>query len=152
MQNWNIGPNLGQFGGRPESSWDFEENTIDSIRRPSELVINTEENSFVLQPGNPVGFTGNISRYKINDGFLIGQFNTNTAPNVDSFATFHNGSVGPTPDDGYAHAVFADGSVQAVDPIGNRTGPFTVMNPYTNKSESMSRTVMWCSDDIPNED
>ncbi|MFN3168283.1 MAG: type II secretion system protein [Phycisphaeraceae bacterium] len=134
VQNWNIGPK------RPGDS-ESDEHSLASIQAPSELVIFTEENTFRIP---------NISNYTINDGFLLGRGRTGGPPTVDAFATFHNTPKSQL-DQGDCHAVFADGSVQSVDPIGDHTGPFQANN-RDGQRETVSRTVMWCSDDIPNED
>lgn len=132
VQNWNVG-----------TSPDYKSEMYDSddIRKPSDLVIFSEENTFTIS-----GF----SRYTLNDGFLLGRVGPNNSKPVDCFGSFHNDGNGR--ETGYAHAVFADGSVSEVDYRGNQTGPFTWFNPEAGKNEAMNRTAMWCLDKVPNED
>ena len=132
VQNWNIGTNP-QYSSKMYDS--------DNVRNPSELVIFTEENTFKI-----TGF----SNYTMNDGYLLGRFSSTNASPVDSFGSFHNDEAGP--ETGYAHAVFADGSVSNVDYRGDHSGQFTWTNPETGVAETMNRTSMWCLDNVPNED
>lgn len=134
VQNWNVGP-------RRAGDYESDETTVESARRPSELVIFTEENTFMVQ-----GF----SAYTMNDGYLLGRFSTGDARPVDAFASFHNAGLDLA--SGVSYAVFADASVRSVDYRGTHSGAFTWLNPVTGVNEPMSRTVMWCSDDILNED
>jgi len=139
VQNWNIGPNRRLNG--TQDPYDMDEHSVATVRSPSDLVIFTEENTFRIP---------RISEFTINDGFLIGRFSDGGRPTIDSFATFHDTPKSQL-DLGVCYAVFADGSVQTVDPIGSQGGSFTA---YTRegKRQNVTRTVMWCSDDIPNED
>lgn len=139
VQNWNVGPN--RRLNNSQDGYDMDELTVDEITRPSELVIFSEENTWAIRP---------YINYSINDGFLIGRFSTGGAPNVDGFATFHDARRGPRPEDGYAYALFADGSSRSVKAFNDNPNPFSAYNPTTGRTESVSRTVMWCSDDIPN--
>ena len=132
VQNWNVGPN-------PQYSSEMYDS--DDIKKPSDLVIFTEENTFRIS-----GF----SNYTMNDGYLLGRFRPTDSRPVDSFGSFHNDSGGP--ETGYAYSVFADGSVSPVDYRGDHTGPFTWVNPETGVTEAMNRTSMWCLDKVPNED
>ncbi|MEO0475980.1 MAG: prepilin-type N-terminal cleavage/methylation domain-containing protein [Planctomycetota bacterium] len=120
VQNWNTGTN-------PEFASEMYD--IDDVRKPSELVLLTEENSFRI-PG--------FSNYTMNDGYLVSRFSATNPQPVDCFGSFHND--GGQPENGYAHAVFADGSVSSVDYRGDHTG------------KTMNRTTMWCTDKVPNED
>lgn len=140
VQNWHIGPDKGWAKGS-KTGFDMDEEALDTISVASDMVIFTEENSWATP-----GFSG----HSVNDGFLIGQFRKGGGATVDCFATFHD-STGDLRD-GYAYAVFADGAVGPVDAIGGYSGPFRWTNPETGRSEPMSRTVMWCRDDVPNED
>jgi prepilin-type N-terminal cleavage/methylation domain-containing protein len=132
VQNWNIGTNP-QYSSKMYDS--------DDIRKPSDLVIFTEENTFRIS-----GF----SNYTMNDGYLLGRFSATDNRPVDSFGSFHNDVGGP--ETGFAYAVFADGSVSEVDFRGDHAGQFTWTNPVTGVNESMNRTSMWCLDNVPNED
>ena len=136
VQNWNIGP-------RRQGDFESDETSLDSAQRPSELVILTEENTYRI-----TGF----SNYTMNDGYLLGRFSTGDSRPVDSFASFHNAADGNAkPEDGYAYAVFADGAVTEVDYKGDNTGHFPWKDPATGITQQISRTIMWCSDDIPNQ-
>lgn len=143
VQNWNVGPNKRLNGSR--DSFTMDEMTLDQIRRPSELVIFSEENTYEIRP---------YIRFSINDGYLIGRFSDTGASNVDGFASFHDTAPGQYPEDGYAYAFFADGSVQRVKPFFEGTrNTRSAYNSVTGRTESnVSRTVMWCSDDIPNKE
>ena len=132
VQNWNVGTN-------PDWSSAMYDNS--NIRKPSELVIFTEENTFRI-PG--------FSSFTMNDGYLLSRFGPTSASTVDCFGSFHNDSGGP--ETGFAYAVFADGHVEAVDYRGDHSGQFSWLNPVTGVNETMNRTTMWCLDNVPNED
>ena len=137
VQNWNVGP-------RRPGDYESDETSVDSAKQPSDLVVLTEENTYEITF---------FSRFTMNDGYLLGRGSTGAMPDVDCFASFHNASGDdPEPKDGYAYAVFADGSVREVDYKGSRTGPFIYYDPQAGGNALMSRTVMYCSDDIANED
>ena len=133
VQNWNVGP----FVDPPTLPWPREELTLDSIRITAELVMFSEENTFPILP---------YSRGRLNDAYLLGRHSSSGLPDVDVFASIHNLSGGDLTT-GDANAVFADGHVEFV----NYKEPewFAWTNPYTGLNETISATVMWCTDRIP---
>lgn len=134
VQNWNIGP-LTDFDAA--FNWPAEKLSEGTIRRPSDVVVFSEENTFTI-PG--------YSRYTMNDGYLLGRQSSSGLPDADCFATFHN-TQGDKPTAGDANAVFADGHVEFVN---NRKPEFFAWtNPRTGANETISATVMWCTDEIP---
>ena len=131
VQNWNVGPHVDNTG------WPVEQLTVDTIRKPSNLVVFSEENTFTI-PG--------FSRFTMNDGYLLGRNSVSGTPNIDCFGSFHN----MTNDDrtsGESNASFADGHVGFVD--YGPEGYFVWNNPETGRNETISDTVMWCTDAIP---
>lgn len=132
VQNWNVGTNP-QYSSKMYSMTD--------IKHTSDLVIYTEENTFTI-----AGF----SNYTMNDGYLLSRFGPTSGP-VDCFASFHGGKTGDLKS-GFCYAVFADGHVESVDYRGDHSGQFNWTNPATGQNETMNRTTMWCTDEIPNED
>jgi prepilin-type N-terminal cleavage/methylation domain-containing protein len=132
VQNWNVGPT---------NQYSSELLDHEGIKRTSELVIFTEENTFTIP---------RFSSYTMNDGYLLARFSPTDNRTVDSFASFH----GTTDDlkEGFCFAVFADGHVGPVDYRGSYDGQFKWKNPETGVNEVMNRTAMWCLDKVPNED
>ena len=132
VQNWNVGP----FVDEPTLGWPREELTIESTKKPSDLVVFSEENTFTIP---------SFSTRTMNDGYLLGRQSATGSPNIDCFATFHNNKNDITAGD--ANAVFADGHVEYV----NNKEPefFTWANPETGNNETISATVMWTTDAIP---
>ena len=131
VQNWNVGD------GR-SSSLNY---TLEDIGKPSELVVFTEENDFTIR---------RFSNHAINDGYLLGRTNPLRYNPIDSFGSFHQANNGR--ESGVCYAVFADGHGETVDYRGDHEQPFRWKNPETGQMEWMSRTIMWCTDEIPNED
>ncbi|MEM6257726.1 MAG: prepilin-type N-terminal cleavage/methylation domain-containing protein [Planctomycetota bacterium] len=133
VQNWNVGP----YVDDPLFPWPREELKDGTIRKPSDLVIFSEENTEEI-PG--------YSNRRLNDGFLLGRQSTTGSPDIDCFGSFHNISAGNL-QSGDANAGFADGHVEFV----NHRQPefFTWTNPKTGVNETISATVMWCTDAIP---
>ncbi len=132
VQNWNVGP-LTQPSD--SLSWPHENLTLDSIRKPSDLVIFAEENTFKI-PG--------FSNFTMNDGYLLGRTNTNNGTFTDCFGTYHNsGDITK----GDSNAVMADGHVEFVSAF--EPTPVTWLNPKTNTTQTTNSTVMWCTDAIP---
>ncbi|MEM6259430.1 MAG: prepilin-type N-terminal cleavage/methylation domain-containing protein [Planctomycetota bacterium] len=132
VQNWNVGP----FIEDPDPGWPREELTIESTKRPSDLVVFSEENTFVVS---------GLSTRTLNDGYLLGRQAVTGTPNIDCFATFHNSKNDITAGD--ANAVFADGHVEFVN--ASEPAWFSWQNPETGVNETISATVMWCTDAIP---
>jgi len=131
VQNHHLG-DWPYFGG--------QQLNLDDVRHPSDLVFQTEE--------NPTP-TPNFSHAAMNDASLVSLIWDNGVP-LDSFGSFHN--AGGDLKSGIAFASFVDGAVHEVDYRGSHDGPFTYKHPKTGESMSMSRTTMWCRDDIPNDD
>jgi len=96
VQNWNVGPCTPDFTCR----FNGKNYTIDTITKPSHLLVFGEENTFTVRP---------FSRYAMNDGYLVEGY--------DCLATFHN-TTGADLSSGVSNAAFADGHVQFADPIG----------------------------------
>lgn len=139
-QNWNVGPAISLTGG-PEGHGN-DGLDADDVKRPSDLVVFAEENPFTIP---------NFSTFTLNDGYFLGRRNdSGTDVNVDCFASFHGAGSDLTT--GKSNASFADGSVQVVDYKGDQTGPFLFYDAKNKKWTQMTRSIMWCSDDIPNED
>jgi prepilin-type N-terminal cleavage/methylation domain-containing protein len=131
-QNHHIG-DWRFFGGKQYS--------LDDIKRPSELVVIGEEN-----PDPIPGF----SSHGTEDASL-NTFFWSAVP-LNAFASFHNINGTGDINSGNSYAVFADGSVTLVDYRGTHTGSFTYTHPETGVTEPMSRSTMWCRDDVINED
>lgn len=132
VQNFNVGPMNPSIG-----SWPSEELKLGTMRRPSDLVVLTEENTFVI-PG--------YSNFTMNDGYFLPS-NVNTTY-VDAFASFHN----PQGDlfSGDANAAFADGHVEYV----NYREPdfFTPTGSTLHNAPQISASAMYCIDSISNRD
>ncbi|MBX2850240.1 MAG: DUF1559 domain-containing protein [Phycisphaeraceae bacterium] len=133
VQNWNVGP----FVDPPSNPWPREELTAESMKQPSDLVMLTEENTFTVPT---------YSRFTMNDGYLLGRSSTGGQPDVDMFGSFHNVTGGDRTT-GDANAVFGDGHVEFVS--YREPEFFTWQNPKTSSNETISATVMWCTDAIP---
>lgn len=129
-QNWNVGP------ASEVTGWEREELTLDSTKKPSDLVVFSEENTFTL-PG--------YSTSTLNDAALVARFNRNQTK-IDSFGTFHNVQGGDLRS-GDANASFADGHVEFVN--AKEPSTFIWTNPQTGFNEMIDSTVMWCTDAIP---
>ena len=130
--NWNLGP----YGFNRQSISDEE--TLDSIKSPAEMVVNCEENSFSTR-SNIFQNTG------MNDGYFIAQ-------NYDHFGSFHNAPGGGIEEAGtslgytvfnrsvglaagISYAVMADGHVQDV-------------NYKSQMSHGNSASKTWCRDSL----
>ena len=133
VQNWNVGP-LTPFD--KSIGWASEEHNDASLKRPSDMVVFSEENTFVL-PG--------YSRNTMNDGYLLGRRSI-AEYNTDSFASFHNTPYADRTE-GDANASFADGHVEYVN--YRQPEPYIWRNPQTGGNELISATVMWTTDAIP---
>ncbi|MFN3167865.1 MAG: type II secretion system protein [Phycisphaeraceae bacterium] len=120
VQNWNVGP---WWNSRRQ----FDQETLDSISSPSEMVVLGEENTF------PMGFGG--SAY-MNDGAM--------GYTWDHFGSFHHIQGGDLRS-GDSAGAFADGHVEWIYPQARVT--FTDDN---NRRQSVFATEAWASDDIPN--
>lgn len=133
VQNWNIGP----YVDNPSFAWPREELADGTIKKPSDVVVFSEENTFTIPT---------YSTRTMNDGFLLARQSTAGSPNIDSFGSFHN-VQGDDLETGDANASFADGHVEFV----NYRQPdwFTWTNPETGINETISSTAMWCTDAIP---
>ncbi|MEM6258054.1 MAG: prepilin-type N-terminal cleavage/methylation domain-containing protein [Planctomycetota bacterium] len=130
VQNWNIGP----LTRLDNPGWAPEKHTLETIRRPSDLVVFAEENTFTI---------AGYSQFTMNDGYLLGRSGVNSG-NIDCFASFHNTTDNETGD---SNAVFADGHVEWVN--YRQPDIYSWQNPKTGVNESISSTVMWCTDAIP---
>lgn len=129
VQNWNLGP---AYEYKP---WKRDELLIDQVSKPSDLLLFSEENTFVIPT---------YSSATMNDANLLGRLSSGDAY-LDSVASFHN-----TKNDlmeGDANAVFADGHVEYVN--YRSPEPYLWRNPKTGRRERISATVMWCTDAIP---
>lgn len=135
VQNWNVGKIADSDKAYARF---YEELDLGSIKRPSDLLVFSEENTFQI-PG--------YSRGTMNDGFLYARY-TWTDYAVDCVATFHNTSKG-RPDQGDANAVFADGHVEYVN--YKQPDVFTYENIVNGmpRGEPITATTMWCTDEIP---
>lgn len=114
---------------------------LDDIKRPSDLVVIGEEN-----PDPIPGF----SSHGTEDSSLNTYF-WSSVP-LNAFASFHNVDGTGDINSGNSNAVFADGSVTLVDYRGSHTASFTYTHTGTGVTEPMSRSTMWCRDDVINED
>ncbi|MFN3166936.1 MAG: prepilin-type N-terminal cleavage/methylation domain-containing protein [Phycisphaeraceae bacterium] len=142
--NWNVGPEIFETA---------EGNvTIDDIARPSEMVINCEENTFRVP---------RLNQWSMQDGIMIAR-NTYRDFDGDSFASFHSrlygerarlnsGETGTGANNamasGMSQANFADGHVEIVDPwqeVYTDTSPPGPWNGY-----KISATLMYTMDSIP---
>ena len=140
--NWCVGPALYYVTA--------EGLTMDSIRRPSDLVINLEENTFPV-PG--------LSVWPMQNGAMVARarFDNTFA---DSGATFHNRASGNKARvsgadkangatdrmaSGVGNANFADGHVAFFDPWPS----FRSNQPGPNNGLRITATTMWCTDSIP---
>ncbi|MEM9109548.1 MAG: prepilin-type N-terminal cleavage/methylation domain-containing protein [Planctomycetota bacterium] len=132
VQNWNVGPFLDD-----PFTWPREELKDGTISKPSDLVIFSEENTETI---------AGYSTRRLNDGFLLGRQSAIGTPDIDCFGSFHNVS-GDVLESGDANAGFADGHVEFVN--HRQPGFFTWTNPKTGVNETISATVMWCTDAIP---
>ena len=131
-QNHHIG-DWGGFAGKRYN--------LDDIKRPSDLVVTGEENIDVIP---------NFSSHGKDDASLNTYF-WSSVP-LNSFASFHNIDGSGDINSGTSNAVFADGSVTVVDYRGSYAGTFVYSDPGTGSTEQMSRSTMWCRDDVINED
>ena len=134
VQNWNVGPLAAYDAGRNAPHEALEEGTV---RKPSDLVVFAEENTFTL-PGYSIG--------TMNDGYFLGRHNRTTRPFTDCFASFHNVSGGDNTS-GDSNAAFADGHVEYVNYL--EPEPFSWTNPSTGSAETIYASVMWTTDAIP---
>jgi len=143
--SWAIDPSAGWF----ETA---EGLSLGNIRRPSDLVINMDENTFPV-PG--------LSNWPIQDATMIGRTNFVRAHDrADSIATFHarisgerttlssgdkaNGATDKM-GSGFGNVNFADGHVEFVDPWPT----FTIDQPGPYQGQTISTTTMFCADSIP---
>lgn len=133
VQNWNVGP-LTDYD--KSFGWASEEHTPGSLKRPSDMVVFSEENSFTI-PG--------YSRFTMNDGYLLGRRSV-AEHDTDCFASFHNTPYADRTE-GDANASFADGHVEFVN--YRQPEPYIWQNPETGGNELISATVMWTTDAIP---
>jgi len=135
VMNWNLG--LHSFGYVNQS----DEEKMDTIDRPAEMVVNCEENSFQTYSNIFQGGGG------MNDGLFIAQ-------NYDHFGSFHNAPgaelvLGGTGSGGFpvynrniglaagtSYAVMADGHVEEV-------------NYRSQMSHGNSASKTWCRDSLP---
>ena len=131
-QNHHVG-DWPYFGGKQYS--------LDDIKRPSDLVVTGEEN-----PDPIPGFSSHGTEDSSLNTFFW------SAVPLNAFASFHNIDGSGDINSGNSYAVFADGAVTVVDYRGNHTASFTYTNPDTGVTEPMSRSTMWCRDDVVNED
>ena len=157
VRNYSMNHNLGLQD--PDSTLDSDELTLDSVRRPSELVLMSEEN-----PWKIAGY----ARFPMNDGVLMGRGGKGSRGSLkmrDSFASFHY--VGRNPEmplavndnypgqvvtDGMANASFVDGSVQIANyHTGTNAKTWTIPDIY-GVNQKVSPTAMLCEDNVDNID
>ena len=154
VQNWNLGAK------DPSTSYPHDENTIDSVRRPSDLVLQAEENTYRI---------AGYSRFTLNDGALMGRDGDGARASIrqrDCFGSFHyvNGVnddpasvalaasyTGPIVTSGKSQASFVDGSVQVVDyRFEGTSATWLSIADVNGNPQRVSNTSLFCSDDINN--
>lgn len=133
VQNWNVGKIAPSDDAYANIYEDLE---LETVRRPSDLMVFTEENTFRL-PG--------YSRGTMNDGFFFGRYTYGDYA-VDCVASFHN-TPGGDLTKGDANAVFADGHVEFVN--YKQPDIYSWFNPVRNRNETITASVMWATDAIP---
>ena len=142
--NWNAGRKIFETSEGNE--------TIDSVKNPSDFVINCEENTFVV-PG--------LNSWPMQDSTMIAR-NTYKDTDGDSFATFHGRLGGEKTNlnnadkaagannsmaSGTSQVNFADGHVDIVDPWAEVYVGTSPPGPW--KGHKISTTLMYCVDSIP---
>lgn len=141
-QNYNVGPDWSKRG---------KGYTVESITKPSDLVVTTEENDFVAGD-----FTHTVS---LNDGYLLAA--AEGMVTTDGLGTFHfsQGDEDGLPSLGYVNGSMADGHVEQLDP--RATVVFSMRNRTSqgggrggrggagSMRDRHSATVMYLNDNIP---
>lgn len=133
VMNWNLGP----YGLDRQNISDEE--TIDSITVPSDMVVNAEENTFstrsnLFQGGGGTG---------MNDGYFIAQ-------NYDHFGSFHNAPSGGIEDAGihYGDQVYRrdKGLAAGISYAVMADGHVGEVNYKSQMSHGTSSSRTWCTD------
>ncbi len=142
-QNFHVGDDNDISDTTYPGRWPGLNYRPDSITKPSDLVITSEENDF----GNPLTAVG----VALNDGYLLGQGAN------DGLGTFHfpRQVDQGLPVAGVVNANMADGHAETIDPMkrvqfidrgtlrqGGRGGGST-------SAPTLSATEMWLRDDVP---
>lgn len=137
VQNFNIGPH-----DPSDFFWESEEHDLDSIKRPSDMLVFTEENAETI-PG--------YSTETMNDGYFLPSANTGWgSTGVDCVASFHNAD-GSDVTSGDANAVFADGHVEFVNYRQPDKFNITTTN-VQGYTTNITASMMYCFDAIANRD
>lgn len=132
VMNWNVGP-VGhpwdQRNGQPKYLPNSDQEALDSISLPADLLVVGEENSFPI-----AGF--NLFSNGLNDGYFH-------ADPYDVLGSFHK-IKGDDLTSGISYAAMADGHVREV----NYNGYTKAL--YDGRRKEYSE--MYCTDEIANED